>query len=57
MSTLGKLLTYAGVGLLILWFFTRKKMIQEGTWTQQRGGAYLWLIIAVAIIVGGFLVS
>ena len=45
-----------GVGgfLLYTWFGTRRMMLHEGTWSEQGGaGAYLWLAIYIALIVGG----
>jgi len=48
------LLLLVGIGGLVTWFGTRRKMIREGTWAEQGGsGAYLWLLIYVVIILVG----
>jgi hypothetical protein len=54
MEIVGMGLIAIGGLLLYTWFGTRRKMISEGTWAEQGGaGAYIWLVIHIAIICAG----
>jgi len=46
-----------GIGsfLFCTWFGTRRMMAREGTFAERGGaGAYIWLVIYLAMIVAGF---
>lgn len=54
MPIFGTILFGTAVILIFVWFGTRKKMTEEGTWEEQGGaGAYGWLIIYAVLAVLG----
>jgi heme/copper-type cytochrome/quinol oxidase subunit 2 len=54
MSILGYVLIVVGWLLLYSWFSLRKQQIADGTWGDDRGVAYVWLVIEAVVLISGF---